>query len=495
MTPYGAKSLSSIQQNLLRSNAVDRMQNMKSAIRSCVSAAVLMLLASSSAWSQKPSKQAAGTESIGDAVQAEDKVAGSQLSPEKTGAVTQSATPLRPIHILYVHGIGQVGAGDSLFLRNGICKYLGECTVTNLGRVYADGPFAVNSAPPTLAYMGARIWKSHDEWSASAPFVDRYEITGKGHAPILLDEFNWWPLAYPLKCEWLIANDSSLTGPSKTQLNFCATATTPDPAHPKRYLSYQWISATQASELSRASRRAMILNRSFKNGLMDWGFGDAVMALGEMEDVISAGIRELLIKSLQPPSTVKQTFDWGNVDAEDFFVTHSLGSYLSLVALDGDLLGPEDTDLPEFRITPEQKQAADYFSEHTVGFYFLANQLALLQLARVSTPARADAVSCSSAGQGTPAPPAIAHWRCKRELYLSQHTSSPHAPQIVAWSDPNDLLSWEVPAIEGVHVVNIRVHNAGFKIPPFMESPTGAHANYGKNREVLRLILKPSAKE
>jgi hypothetical protein len=32
-------------------------------------------------------------------------------------------------------------------------------------------------------------------------------------------------------------------------------------------------------------------------------------------------------------------------------------------------------------------------------------------------------------------------------------------PQIVAWSDPNDLLSWEVPPVEGVHVVDIPVHN------------------------------------
>ena len=219
------------------------------------------------------------------------------------------------------------------------------------------------------------------------------------------------------------------------------------------------------------------------------------MALGEMEDVISAGIRELLIKSLQPPATSKRTFAWGGVDAEDFVVTHSLGSYLSLVALDGDLLGPEDTDLPEFRITPEQKQAADYFSEHTVGFYFLANQLALLQLARVSAAAQAGATSCPSVGRGIPTPATIAHWLCKRELYLGQHPSGAHAPQIVAWSDPNDLLSWEVPEIEGVHVVNIPVHNSGFKIPPFIESPTGAHANYGKNRKVLRLILEPSAKK
>ena len=206
---------------------------MKCAIRGCATASALILFASCSVWCQKVTRdqQLAGTESIGDAVRAEDKATASKLRRENTGAVAQPVTGIRPIHILYMHGINQVGAGDSFLLRKGICKYLGECTVTSLGRVYADGPFAVDSAPPTLAYMGEPIWKSQDEWSASAPFIDRYRIEGNGHTPILLDEFNWWPLAYPLKCKWLIAHDFRLTGPSKAQLDICATPTTPDTAH------------------------------------------------------------------------------------------------------------------------------------------------------------------------------------------------------------------------------------------------------------------------
>jgi hypothetical protein len=363
--------------------------------------------------------------------------------------------------------------------------------------MYADGPFAVDSTPPTLAYLGDRIWKSQEEWNASAPFVDRYQITGKGHTPILIDEFNWWPLAYPLKCKWLIARDSRLTGPSKAQLDICATPTTPDRSHPNRYLNYQWIQASQASDLNRISRHATILNRSLKSGLMDWGFGDAVMALGPMEEVLSAGVRELLIKSLHPSATNQHTAEEENADAEVFFVTHSLGSYLSLIALNSDLLGPQDPELSNFQITPAQREAADYFSTHTAGFYFLANQIALLQLARVSAATSGDMGSCATSSGGKSAPSSIAHWSCKRELYLKQRASVAPAPepQIVAWSDPNDLLSWEVPEIEGVHVVNIPVHNSGFKIPLFLESPTSAHANYAKNREVLRLILKPSSKQ
>ena len=465
---------------------------MKSAFRNYATAAALIALSSSWVWCQQiPSdKQQARKESIGDAVQAEDKVSASH-SRGPTALVAQPVASPPPIHILYVHGINQVGAGDSLLLRKGICKYLGECTVTNLGRIYADGPFAVDSDPPTLALMGKRIWKSKDEWSASAPFIDRYDIKGKGHTPILLDEFNWWPLVYPLKCKWLIARDAVLTGASKPQLSVCAISTTPDPAHSKRYLSYQWIDNSEASDLNHVKRQAQVLNRSLKNGLMDWGFADAVMALGPMEDVLSAGIRELLIKSLQSPVKDASTPP-AKVDAEVFFVTHSLGSYLSLIALDTDLLGSDNPDLSGFEMTPEQKQAADYFSAHTAEFYFLANQIALLQLAWVSGPTEHDSGPCPSASGEKSVAGSIAHWLCKRDTYLTERASVAPIPQIIAWNDPNDLLSWKVPQIDGVHVVNLTVRNSGFKLPPFLESPTAAHANYAKNREVLRMILKPS---
>ena len=224
---------------------------------------------------------------------------------------------------------------------------------------------------------------------------------------------------------------------------------------------------------------------------MDWGFADAVMALGPMEDVLSAGIRELLIKSLQSPVNDPPP-PAATVDAEVFFVTHSLGSYLSLIALDTNLLGSDNPDLSGFQMTPEQKQAADYFSAHTAEFYFLANQIALLQLAWVSTSTEHEAGPCPSASAEKSVSGSIAHWLCKRDTYLAEGASVAPVPQIIAWSDPNDLLSWEVPQIDGAHVVNITVRNSGFKLPPFLESPTAAHANYAKNREILRMILKLS---
>jgi hypothetical protein len=159
-------------------------------------------------------------------------------------------------------------------------------------------------------------------------------------------------------------------------------------------------------------------------------------------------------------------------------------------------LGGESQDVPQFQITPEQKNAADYFSAHTAGFYFLANQIALLELSRVRATVQPADV-CDATPAGNEAPVSISHWQCRRELYLKQRSETAQgpqigAPQIVAWSDPNDLLSWNVPQIGGVKVVNISVGNSGFKIPPFIVWPTGAHGNYADNKKVLRLIFKPS---
>src|ERR1019366_10262724 len=92
-------------------------------------ASAVFLIASSPMLSQSRSvaKQLAGTESIGDVVETEDHTGATPWTPGEVGAMAKSAGSAPPIHILYVHGINQVGAGDSLQLRKAICKYLGEC--------------------------------------------------------------------------------------------------------------------------------------------------------------------------------------------------------------------------------------------------------------------------------------------------------------------------------------------------------------------------------
>jgi hypothetical protein len=448
------------------------------------------------AQSADEKQQLAGIQSIGDAVRLAD-----QSGAQPTG-----------IQILYVHGINQVGSGDSAMLRASICRYLHACDVHDAGRIYAGGPFAIGAPVPQLAYMNVRIWTTADQWSASAPFIERYKISGGGHAPILVDELNWWPIVYPIKCRWLIARDAALTGPDDGQIKVCEAApqgTQPDTAHPGRFLQYQWISNQQGDDLSRIHRRATFLNRDLKNGLMDWGFGDAVMALGDVQQLLTAGIRELLAASLTASGVDLQATQATDSGPEVFFVTHSLGSYLSITALDPDWLGPSGSALPQFAVSPEEKSGVDYFSAHTAGFYFLANQVALLELASIAPlppaddPPQSDASTepatgpCPAPGaqapsSGTSRSASIEHWQALRRQYLARHALASKGPQIVAWSDPDDLLTWRVPCLSTVRVINLRVRNAGFKFPPFFAWPLGAHDNYAENRKVFRVIFSPT---
>jgi hypothetical protein len=453
-----------------------------------------LVLSSPSVQSQSKStkQQLAGTESVGDLVQSEQSSAtASSATRDNAKRLTTSEFP--PVHILYMHGINQIGPGDSLPLRKSICKYLKKCTVTNVHRLYVDsGAFATDAPWPKLLYLNAPIWTSHDEWNASAPFIDRYEITGNGNVTIILDELNWWPLVYSVKCKFLIKSDVLLTGPSKELLNVCQPEETqPDPASPEHFLKYQWLAKSYVAEIKNKPRHAAIMNRNLKNGLMDWGFGDAVLALGPMRDVLVSGIRQMMVKSLESSG-----IDLGSAKPDDdgspiFFITHSLGSYLALDALDTGVFGTHHAVLESFSITPKEKVGLDYFSEHTVGFYFLANQVALLGLARLSlAPATPDASKPSPESDEDPSSE-ISHWVSMRDTYLEHRAPSAFGPQIIAFNDASDLLTWSLPEIAGARVINISVRNSGFKIPPFLKGPIGAHGNYVGDESVFRTIFKP----
>jgi hypothetical protein len=227
---------------------------------------------------------------------------------------------------------------------------------------------------------------------------------------------------------------------------------------------------------------------------MDWGIGDAVMALGPMQEILTSGIRQLLRKTIEGAGVDLQTVKAEDAGPDFFVITHSLGSYLALTAIDSDWLGPQNSELSEFVLSPQDKLATDYFSAHTTGFYFLANQLRLLELAGLSATTLPPNQAAASATEAMHAKSAsITHWLDARRAFLQHHSSTVTTPQIIAWSDPNDLLSWDVPDIEGVDVVNIHVRNSGFKIGSLLASPTSAHANYAKNQKVLSRILKPDS--
>jgi hypothetical protein len=415
----------------------------------------------------------------------------------------------RPLHILYVHGIGATGAGDSRTFQKGICAFLKGCNVPAdaVGRDYADsGEFENGALPPAFEYMGNPVWTSKEEWSASAPFVDHYVLQRSDGGPVVVDEINWWPLVFPLKCRAIMTGEARLAGPDKTLLNLCSRSEEKDPPHPGRFRAYTWISPQEAKALESIRSKGALLNRSLKNGILDWGFSDAMMAAGSMHTLFREGIRQLFLKSVRFHADGSKTNEWQQhfkdprgVDREFIVVSHSLGSYLVFSTLNmGDQdVGPQNATTQPRSDAETEDAAAQYILERTSLAYFFANQVPLLELANMEG---AKAAGLAQAERMAPREVVgalskrIMKWRELRQNFgkgrFATEESAAKPPQVVSWSDPSDLLSWYVPGMEGLVVVNLYVRNTWWHW--LIASPAAAHGNYAKNQKVLRIMLGPS---
>jgi hypothetical protein len=58
---------------------------------------------------------------------------------------------------------------------------------------------------------------------------------------LYVDELNWWPLTFSLKCRHLIAGDASFVAPSKERIDTCSTRE-PNSGVAQRFKPYDWIS-------------------------------------------------------------------------------------------------------------------------------------------------------------------------------------------------------------------------------------------------------------
>jgi hypothetical protein len=443
-----------------------------------------------------------------------------------------------PVHILYVHGINAIGAGDSSLLRQSICTRLNLCQVSdwmNAGTEFADKrEFANGSSPPLLNYLGHAIWTDKDEWHAAAPFVVHWVIHLRNHPSVLIvDEVNWWPLVLALKCRNMVNSEAYLAGPNVSLLQVCSTQQKQDPGAEGRF--YPWLSETEANELAKKPAHAVLINRELKNGLLDWGFSDAMLAVGPLGRLMRDGVRQLIVKSVEfdpngtgttaPGAQKRRSYNWQEhldsgrrLDQEFIGVTHSLGSYLlfNTLSLESDIPPVASASNAATSSAQEDRtenaledNAVAYVFQRTSLIYFFANQLSLLEFTNLEGPpaaasaANSTAQSAAAQPSGTQPAPRFEQMVNRWAQYQSQFQSSVHAGdeaarkkvQVVAWSDPSDLLTWRVPRIGEVDVLNFYVQNATHWFWLF-ESPTGAHDGYAKNKIVLRhMFLNPAHKD
>jgi hypothetical protein len=426
----------------------------------------LFACSSLASWGQAAPAASSQTTSLGDSIHRTD---GKQL------------------HIFYLHGIGSDGPGDhdSLALRQGICDLVKDCMVyagERDGTEYADqDEFALNVPPPPLKYLGQEVWRkdhsgdSSNEWNAAAPFVVHWKLARSSGQKIYVDEINWWPLVFSLKCRQIVENDAALVGPSADRIKLCSTRK-PDETENGRFISYDWIPTEDAPRLLALAHRGALVNRKLKNGILDWGFSDAVLALGPLRNYLLDGIRQLILKSVAiSPDGIRGGRATPANDQQYVIVSHSLGSYLIFAALD---IGPGTLK------TATVQNSGDAFKEvlkRTSLVYFFANQLRLLELASLDGSSDKNLVTH------------LEDWgklRCQYLIPSAGATQECARPKIVALNDPSDLLTWTVPEqIASVEVQNVVVKNTRHWFW-LIASPTKAHDNYAKNKSAVEKMLK-----
>jgi hypothetical protein len=399
-------------------------------------------------------------------------------SPSSLGDELQHAKG-KEIHIFYIHGIGSEGPHDrdSQALRQSICNYVKDCTSPAGNEIgqwdYADqDEFRLDAVVPALSYLDSPVWRTPEEWHAAAPYAVHYQLVRANGPTLYVDEINWWPLTFSLKCRQLIDSDASFVAPSKIKIDTCAQKEQ-NPGVPQRFKSYDWISNQEAERLRRLPSQGARANRDLKSGLMDWGFPDAVMALGPLRTYVLDGIRQLILKSLaDSPGGSQADPDQPRANQEFVIVSHSLGSYLIFSALDANY------SKGNTQTTERSRRDLQEILKRTSLVVFFANQLRLMELENLDGPSEGNIATH------------LEDWGKVRCEYLKSLSASHECkpPKLIALNDPSDLLTWTVPALGDINVENYTVKNSThwFWI---IESPTKAHSNYATDKRAIKEML------
>jgi len=234
------------------------------------------------------------------------------------------------------------------------------------------------------------------------------------------------------------------------------------------------------------------LNNDLKVGLINDCLADAVVYAGTNGDPIRKQMKQAVCYALggRPVSGGPCDLSGAELDRPLAIVTESLGSkfLFDAVRATWDDAGQN---------TPEQQRLARRLASISM-VYMLANQLPLLDLAS-PVPAEATSGAAVSASTGVPPPPLASSLgrfldvlRKSHGIRAQQQPSAALPPlTVVAFTDPNDLLSYRLLPSE-LDVSQARLINViGSNVPTwfgFVERPDYAHCGYVWNRKVIGLL-------
>ncbi len=218
------------------------------------------------------------------------------------------------------------------------------------------------------------------------------------------------------------------------------------------------------------------INRDIRRGVVTWGLNDASLYMGrsgkEFEWCVYRGLAHVL-ESMQPQERVA-------------VVTASLGSTIAFNTIDklvsregiaGSKGALKGSDLEQLKDLFHEDNGEDLTHQTRITFYMFANQYGLI--------AGGDELEVlESVSKKT-----------------AERARRPVPVQLVAFTDPDDLLSMPFPkprSPEHVAVQNIYVRNNrwvfGIPFAGRVANPLHAHGGYGTNPAVLKAMLEGSVR-
>jgi len=396
-----------------------------------------------------------------------------------------------------VHGMRATGPGASTVFRQGLCKYVGDGCRLKPGfptEGLRSERFDIGEYPEDATVVDRKIWPTEAAWAASKPFVDRFVYVSSSGRQIVVDEVNWWPLLFPLKCRFLLLPDANLSGADLTDLGFCAKGDDP---------FYAWIDPAQLKAIQSSrpvSGGGALINAALKQQIMNWGLSDAVMAVGPLQKYFRRAMNAAFDYAAQ--------YDGKSVGEQDFAViSESLGSFVVLDAF----ATPEASFVSANNsIKPASSGVHDVLTQ-TFYLYFFANQFAMLELARIEglqrTPMAMGSAAITSSPLASGSPQAGASLQASSSsasplralrTWALEKSQIPNRPelgrsgkyaQIIAFSDPSDMLTFDVPPIANSKVVNVYDRNS-FRWFGLIENPSKAHTGHSSNPDVLKTMFE-----
>ncbi|MGA2779359.1 MAG: hypothetical protein ABSF94_17525 [Steroidobacteraceae bacterium] len=243
------------------------------------------------------------------------------------------------------------------------------------------------------------------------------------------------------------------------------------------------------------------LNSDLKSSLLNDCLSDAIIYAGYRGADIQTSMQNAICAALDGTSTNNTCVfpaTYGHGSRKIAIVTESLGSRMVFDAISALKLEAQGR-------SPAALAAFDEAVSPITQIYMLANQLPLFALARPA-PAPAVAgldVSASPTPSMTTALGVLSEARARHRAKqsLDAQRSMVEAPlSLVAFSDPNDLLSYRIPPNDtaivgnGTTVVNVITSNADSYFG-YVENPYPAHTAYNQNPDAVRLLFGGSIKE